>query len=73
MGLLPENAPAAEVFAACGTQWRRDGWSGALLGLRYEGVEAAARVGGVALTPDDFARVRFLERELMAIDRRRRG
>lgn len=73
MGLLPENQPAAGVFAACDTQWRRDPMSGQLLGLDYAGVRAAAQMLDVTFTGDDFRRVRTLEHEMLTIARRRNG
>lgn len=69
--LLPECEPAAELYHACCTQWRRHA-GGAVAGLDYSGVEAAARMMGMAMTPELFAQLRVLEAETVKIARPKR-
>lgn len=75
-----------EVFAWCATslrwflamasQWRRDG-DGHPLGLDYGPAEATARMAGLVIGPDDFARLQVLEQATLSALRetreRRRG
>jgi hypothetical protein len=57
--VLPENVPAVDLFLGVQTQWRA-GFGGAT-GLDYAGVEAAARLLGVAIDRDVFQGVQVLE------------
>ena len=59
-GVLPENWEAVCVFLACTTQWLSDA-HGAVLGLRYEGVDVVIRRSKVADADDVFARIRVME------------
>ena len=61
--MLAENAAAARLFLACGTQWRMSAMSGHLLGLDYAGAAAAARFLGLPETPELFDKLRFMEAE----------
>ncbi|MBF0165192.1 MAG: DUF1799 domain-containing protein [Magnetococcales bacterium] len=68
-----ENADPARLFFACATQWRLAGMDGIPTGLDYAGVEAAARMSGVALTPELFAGVRIMESAAMDAWAEKRG
>lgn len=61
--MFPENADAARLFLACGTQWRFTALSGHLLGLDYAGAQAAARFMALKHSPDLFDKLRFMEAE----------
>jgi hypothetical protein len=77
LAVHPDNVTAARLFLAAGTQWRRTamaGMGGAAVwreGLDYTGVEAAARLAGLTVTPDDFEALRLIELEVLAADARR--
>jgi len=69
-----------EVFAWCATslrwflamasQWRRDG-DGRAVGLDYGPAEATARMAGLEIGPDDFARLQVLEQATLRVLRDR--
>jgi hypothetical protein len=59
--VLPENLEAVRLFCAASTQWRRAGMGGVPLGLEYPGLESAARMMGVGMTPELFESVRVME------------
>lgn len=61
---------AVRLFVACGTQWRRDG--GALSGLAYADVRAAAEWLGIATRPRLLDDLRVMEAEVLAAQERRR-
>ena len=61
--MFPENAAAARLFLACGTQWRFAALSGRLLGLDYAGAQAAARFMALEPSPELFDKLRFMEAE----------
>lgn len=61
--MFPENADAARLFLACGTQWRFAGMSGHLLGLDYAGAQAAARFMALEHSPELFDKLRVMEAE----------
>ena len=71
-----------EVFAWCATslrwflamasQWRRNG-DGCALGLDYGPAEATARMAGLSVWPDDFARLQLLEQATLQVLRERQG
>ncbi len=42
--------------------------SGKILGLDYQGLEAAARLAGLAIRPSDFSRIRLIENEVMRLN-----
>lgn len=56
---------AWEIFQNCQTQWSV-GMNGAT-GMRYEGVEAFARLSGLELVPHVFALFRVLEAKRLGI------
>jgi hypothetical protein len=57
----PENRDAESLFYICSTQWERNAMTGQLLSLHYPGVEAAARMAGITITPDLFYDLRLIE------------
>ncbi len=63
----PSNVPAVRMLMVLASQWRTVAlgtYSKAQLvrvGLDYGSIEPAARLAGLALTADDFGRLRFLE------------
>jgi hypothetical protein len=57
--------PAVVWFLTCRTQWRRAGYSGVRTGIDYAGAEAAARLGGLTPTAEDFAYLQILEAETL--------
>lgn len=69
-----------EVFAWCATslrwflamasQWRRDG-DGRAVGLDYGPAEVTARMAGLTVGPDDFARLQLLEQATLRVLRER--
>lgn len=63
--LLPENEAAGRAFLACQHQWRRDAFSGDLLGLDMAGVKAALELAGLTLTPEDYTKLQLIEQEYM--------
>lgn len=65
----PENWPALLAFLACGTQWAY-GALGGVVGLRYEGVEAALRMSGIEVTPELFEDLRAMEGAALEVMRR---
>ena len=56
-----DNWPAVQLFIACSTQWERAGMSGQVTGLRYERLEAVARIVDVELTQQLFDEIRLME------------
>jgi hypothetical protein len=60
------NWQALRLFHASLTQWRHAGLSGMPSGLDYPGVEAAARMAAIDVTPDLFRRLRVMERAALA-------
>lgn len=79
----PRQEEEVEVFAWCATslrwflamasQWRRDA-EGRATGLDYGPAEAVARMAGLDVGPDDFARLQVLEQAVLRVlgDRRQR-
>jgi len=59
-------APALRWFLAMASQWRRDG-DGRALGLDYGAAEGTARMSGLSIGPDDFARLQVLEQAVLWI------
>ncbi len=49
------------LFLASSTQWRTAGMGGVAIGLDYPGVESAARMMALAVTPTLFADLREME------------
>jgi len=49
------------LFARCQTQWQRNAMNGMPTGLDYVGLEAAARLSGVVITPELFEQIGVLE------------
>jgi hypothetical protein len=68
--VLPENAQSVELFLLSSTQWRFA--EGLPVSLDYPGVEAAARLAGIAMTPELFADIRIMERAAVEAMRERR-
>ena len=62
---------AVELFVRCGTQWAVHGFSGQLIGLRYEAVEAAARMSGASMTAEMLDDLRVMEGAVLAEAARR--
>ena len=60
--VLLENVTAVKAFLTAQTQWRQNPISGALIGLDYTAAQVAWQFSELTLSPDDFERVRFLER-----------
>ncbi|WP_119304954.1 DUF1799 domain-containing protein [Dongia deserti] len=59
--ILEENQDAVRLFLASSTQWRTAGMGGVAIGLDYPGVESAARMMALAVTPTLFADLREME------------
>jgi hypothetical protein len=63
----PDNVAAVKMLIAASTQWRTVPLSTmqkaifVRTGLDYAAVEVTGRMTGLALTPDDFGRLRVLE------------
>lgn len=57
--IFPENVPAVDFFLSIQTQWRTA--LGGHVGLDYAGVESAARLLGVDLDRNLFAKLQVLE------------
>lgn len=66
--IFPENVAAISFFLSIQSQWRYDA-GGLPLGLDYSGIEAAARMLGVPLGAEEFARIQLLEAEWMIVMR----
>lgn len=58
---------AVELFSASLTQWRRAGMAGIATGLDYPGVEAAARMMGIAVTPRLFRDLQTMEAAALGV------
>lgn len=65
--LWQENVSSLALFVACSTQWRRAGMSGVPVGLDYAGVDAAARMTGVEITPARFADLQIMEMAALSV------
>lgn len=69
LAIHPDNGPAVRLLLACQTQWRTVALSTMeraeirRTGLDYAAVEPTARMAGLEITPDGFARLRVLEAE----------
>jgi hypothetical protein len=63
--VFPGNRAAEQLFRACATQWRRNPMTGALEGLDYSGVETAARLVRITLTPELFEQLQWIEQGAM--------
>lgn len=61
--LLPDNAPAWELWAAVQTQWRVG--MGGPIGLDYPAVWLVAETMGVEMHSANLGRIRALEREAL--------
>lgn len=59
--VYPCNKAAADLFFRCATQWRRKPLSDELAGLDYAGVEAAARLAAIEVTPETFEDLQLIE------------
>ncbi len=68
--VLPENAQAVELFLLSSSQWRFA--EGCPTSLDYPGMEAAARLAEIDLTPELFADIRIMERAAVDATRERR-
>ena len=64
--IWPENAEALALFLACGTQWRM-GPLGGVLGLDYQGVQAALRMMKVKDIQTMFEDLRMMERAALEV------
>lgn len=62
-----DNIDAWLLFWRVQTQWLRAGMSAVVTGLDYGGVESAARMAGIEITPDDFEGLQIIEAEAMKI------
>lgn len=71
--VLPENFQAIEVFAACATQWRYAGMTGACVGLDYPAVESIMRMMAVDDPRDTFERLRLIEEGALAAMREKQA
>lgn len=68
-----DNAPALRLFLAASSQWRMAGHPPRPVAMDYAGVEAAARLAGIDVTPPLFADLRIMEAAaLRAMAERRR-
>lgn len=69
--VLPENWPALRLFLAMQTQWRAAAMGG-LIGLDYGVLDGVARLSGIVLDEDVFARLRILEMAALEVVNRPR-
>jgi hypothetical protein len=65
--VLPENELSLRVFLALGTQWRRDGMSGRVLGLNYQAAASVMDMLKVADREMVFEDVRAMELAALAV------
>lgn len=65
--IWPDNAPAAELFYASYSQWQRNSMTGHLIGLNYPGVESAARMASISITPELFSNLQIIEQGALGI------
>lgn len=72
LDVWPENWAGLGVFRAMQTQWATVGM-GSLMGLRYEGLPFVLEMQGVPRSdwPEATAAVQVLERETVALSRKR--
>jgi len=59
--IYPCNQTASDLFERCQTQWQRHPATGELAGLHYQGVESAASMAGIDMTPELFDDIRQIE------------
>lgn len=64
-GVWPGHATAARAFVAIASQMRQviGPAGGCVVGLDYAGAKAGLELAAIAITPDDWARVRIIEAE----------
>lgn len=65
--VFPEHLEAESLFFCVVTQWQRNPMSGDLVALDYAGVESAARLAGIEVTPQTFCQLQFIERGALGI------
>lgn len=58
------------MFLLVATQWRFTSL-GQLHGLDYNALEVAARLAHIHISPDDFRRIRILEREFITLNQQK--
>ncbi|MEO5341098.1 MAG: DUF1799 domain-containing protein [Magnetococcus sp. MYC-9] len=61
LAVWSENRDPLHLFLLCATQWRHAGMDGMPTGLDYAGVEAAARMAAIPLTPTLFRDLQTME------------
>jgi hypothetical protein len=73
--IWPDNAKSFRLFLAVQTQWRflAGGKMPIATGLDYPGIEAAARMSGVKMTPRRFDDIRVMEAEARCLMNDRHG
>lgn len=59
--IWPDNLTSFNVFTACSGEWRRDAKSGALLGIRREGLKATLDMMRIEDMPAVFDDMRAME------------
>ena len=60
-----DEARAARLFLALGTQWKMAGMAGIPTGIDYQAIEPAARLLGIELTAAVFDDLRMMEAEAL--------
>jgi len=65
--VFPEHRTAEQLFYCAATQWKRNPMTGDLQALNYPGVESAARLAALEVTPDTFHQLQFIERGALGI------
>ena len=65
----PENWTAVRAFEALGTQWLKDAFTGAAIGLRYEAVPMVLQMLAIPRRewPDAFEALRVMERAALRV------
>lgn len=58
----PCNRDAEALFMRFQTQWIRNGFTGAPMGLNYPGIESGARLAGLTISPEQFDDLQTIER-----------
>ena len=64
----PDNVASNQLFLLCATQWKRSVMTGQLEGLNYDGVESAARMARIEVTPELFNELRLIERGALGME-----
>jgi hypothetical protein len=70
--VMRRNWDAVRLFAVVQTQWQRAGAAGVSIGLSYPGVEAAARMAAIAVSPATFDGLQIMEAEALRVFAKRR-